>query len=97
MSIPIPTPIFRFIHVDNLGMLLIRGALHAPNSTPNDGRAYRTVHRADVQDKRHHTLIPCGPGGTVHDYVPFYFGPLSPMMLNLKTGRVPNYNEGSSR
>jgi len=30
----------------------------------------------------------------VHDYVPFYFGYLSPMMLNLKTGRVPGYNEG---
>jgi hypothetical protein len=26
--------------------------------------------------------------------VPFYFGYLSPMMLNLKTGRVPGYNEG---
>lgn len=30
----------------------------------------------------------------MHDYVPFYFGPLSPMMLNLKTGRVAGYNEG---
>lgn len=30
----------------------------------------------------------------MHDYVPFYFGPLSPMMLNLKTGRVAGYEEG---
>jgi hypothetical protein len=30
----------------------------------------------------------------MHDYVPFYFGYLSPMMLNLKTGRVPGYSEG---
>lgn len=29
----------------------------------------------------------------MHDYVPFYFGPLSPMMLNLKTGRVAGYEE----
>jgi hypothetical protein len=40
--------------------------------------------------------IPCGPGGTIHDYVSFYFGYLSPMMLNLKTGRVPGYNEGQT-
>ncbi len=40
------------------------------------------------------TEISCGPGGTIHDYVPFYFGYLSPMMLNLKTGRVPGYDEG---
>lgn len=30
----------------------------------------------------------------MHDYVPFYFGPLSVMLLNLKTDRVAGYNEG---
>jgi len=40
--------------------------------------------------------VPCGPGGTAHDYVPFYFGPLSVMLLKLKTGQVPNYNEGQA-
>ncbi len=30
----------------------------------------------------------------IHDYVPFYFGYLSPMMLKLKTGQVVGYNEG---
>ena len=38
--------------------------------------------------------ITCGPGGTCHDYVPFYFGPLSVMLLNLKTGRVQGYDDG---
>jgi hypothetical protein len=32
--------------------------------------------------------------GALHDYVPFYFGFLSPMLLQLKTGRVTGYNEG---
>ena len=32
----------------------------------------------------------------MHDYVPFYFGFLSPMLLNLKTGRVSGYTEGQS-
>lgn len=30
----------------------------------------------------------------MHDYVPFYFGPRSPMLLQLKTGQVEGYNEG---
>jgi hypothetical protein len=47
-----------------------------------------------VQAGRREKTIPCGPGGTIHDYVPFYFGPLSVMLLNLKTGRVPGYSEG---
>src|SRR5207248_2166584 len=34
------------------------------------------------------------PCGTLHDYVPFYFGYLSPMLLQLKTGHVAGYNEG---
>lgn len=38
--------------------------------------------------------VPCGPGGTIHDYVSFYFGYRSPMLLQLKTGQVAGYDEG---
>jgi len=91
---PQPTPIYRLLHIDNLPIVLQRGGLHAPNFTPNDGLAYRPIHNADVQATRRITPIPCGPRGTVHDYVPFYFGYLSVMLLNLKTGRVDGYDEG---
>ncbi|MFQ5745314.1 MAG: DUF4433 domain-containing protein, partial [Acidobacteriota bacterium] len=40
------------------------------------------------------TPIPCGPRGVIHDYVSFYFGYLSPMLLQLKTGQVQGYEEG---
>jgi len=93
---PGPTTIYRLIHVENLPTLLTRGALHATNCTPNDGLPYRTIHNVSVQATRHDRPVPCGPGGTCHDYVPFYFGPLSPMLLNLKTGRVAGYNEGQA-
>ncbi|MGA3193294.1 MAG: DUF4433 domain-containing protein [Candidatus Bathyarchaeia archaeon] len=93
---PKPTLLYRLLHVDNLPTLLARGALHAPNSTPNDGLPYRTIHNLNVQAGRHDKPIACGPGGTCHDYVPFYFGPLSVMLLNLKTGRVQGYNEGQA-
>ena len=88
------TQILRIVHLDNLGVCLARGGLHAPNNTPEDGLEYRSIHNVEVQTQRQQTPIPCGPGGTIHDYVPFYFGPLSPMMLNLKTGRVAGYEDG---
>ena len=94
MTVPDPTPILRFIHKDNLGLYLRRGGIHAPNNTPDDGLPYKTIHSVDIQSKRSALQIPCGAQGCIHDYVPFYFGYLSPMMLNLKTGRVVGYNEG---
>lgn len=91
---PVPTPILRFTHVDNLDTIIRRGGLHAPNQVLDDGLTYRFCHSTEVQSARAEAPIHLGPGGTIHDYVPFYFGYLSPMMLNLKTGRVEGYNEG---
>ena len=91
---PVPTPVLRFTHVDNLETIIRRGGLHAPNHVPDDGLTYRFCHSAEVQSARAEVPIHLGPGGTIHDYVPFYFGYLSPMMLNLKTGRVEGYSEG---
>lgn len=93
---PQPTRIYRLVHVDTLPTLLQRGALHAPTCTPSDDLPYRTIHNTEVQANRRVKTVPCGPSGTVHDYVPFYFGPLSVMLLNLKTGRVPGYTEGQT-
>jgi hypothetical protein len=96
VAVPNPTRIYRIVHVDSLPTLLARGALHAPTCTPDDGLPYRTIHNTNVQASRRVKNVACGPGGTVHDYVPFYFGPLSVMLLNLKTGRVAGYSEGQS-
>ncbi|MEO1609407.1 MAG: DarT ssDNA thymidine ADP-ribosyltransferase family protein [Pseudomonadota bacterium] len=35
--------------------------------------------------KRKHRNVPCIPGGTLSDYVPFYFTPFTPMLYNIKT------------
>ncbi|APF16812.1 hypothetical protein Calab_0893 [Caldithrix abyssi DSM 13497] len=94
MNIPRPTPIYRIIHVDNLAVCLKRGGFHAPNNVPDDGLKYRTIHNVGIQNVRRQRTIPCGPRGTMHDYVPFYFGPRSPMLLQLHTGEVNGYHEG---
>jgi hypothetical protein len=82
------------VHVDNLDTILRRGGMHGTNHVPDDGYPYRTIHNVDIQNERHVRRIACGPGGTLHDYVPFCFGYLSPMLLQLKTNRVAGYTEG---
>lgn len=94
MPVPDPTPIFRFVHVDNLEVILRREGLHAPNHNPDDGETFRTIHNTEIQEKRKQRNIPCGPRGVIHDYVPFYFGYRSPMLLQLNSGRVAGYTEG---
>jgi hypothetical protein len=94
MTTPVPTPVYRMIYLANLDTILRRGGMHAPNHVPNDGLPYRTIHNVDIQNERHVRGVPCGPRGTLHDYVPFYFGYLSPMLFQLKTDRVPGYTEG---
>jgi len=93
---PRPAHLYRLVHVENLSALLARRGLHAPNHCPQDALDYRTIHDLSVQAVRRSHAIPCGPGGVVHDYVPFYFGPLSPMLFRLHTGRVAGYTGGQS-
>ncbi len=94
MNHPNPTPIYRIIQVDNLSTYLQRGMIHAGNHVPNDGLLFITNHNEEIQAKRRVRQISCGLGGVIHDYTPFYFGYLSPMLLQLKTGRVPGYDKG---
>jgi hypothetical protein len=91
---PNTKPIYRLVHISNLSICLQRGGMHAPNHVPNDGLVYRTIHSEGIQQHRHQRAVPCGPGGTIHDYVSFYFGPHSPMLLQLCTNQVAGYNDG---
>lgn len=97
MSTP-PDPdsieIYRLIHLDSLETLLRRGALHAPNRVPEDGLPYRSIHDPEVQVRRRSRPVPVGPMGVAADYVPFYFGRYSVMLLKLHTGEVPGYDGG---
>jgi len=96
MKMPHPTPVYRIMHVDNLATCLHRRALYSPNHAPSDGLPCRTIHNQDIQEVRRARALRRGPGGVVHDYVAFYFGPRSPMLYQLHTGWVAGYKEGQA-
>jgi hypothetical protein len=83
---PIPTPIYRIVHIDNLPTLLARDALHAPNHVPPDGLTWVGIHATQTQTDRGQNAVPVGPGGIILDYVGFYFGSPSPMLYRIHTG-----------
>ena len=77
--------IFRLTHVRNLPWILANG-LQCRNSATRDPE-FIQIGSAELITRRGHRKVPVEPGGTLDDYVPFYFTPRSPMMLNVATGR----------
>lgn len=77
--------IFRITHIANVPWILANG-LHARNGRAHDPN-YVDIGNPDLIEKRHRRVVSTVPGGTLSDYVPFYFTPNSPMLLNILTGR----------
>jgi hypothetical protein len=76
--------IFRITHRNNIPWILDNG-LHCRNSKAVDPN-FIQIGNPDLINKRHHRKAKGPYGGTLSDYVPFYFTPLSPMFFNIKTG-----------
>ncbi len=76
--------IFRITHAANLRWILQNG-LHSANSAQQDPNFTPIGNPELIGKRRHHPLKAPHPG-TLGDYVPFYFTPWSPMMLNIHTG-----------
>lgn len=76
--------LFRITHRDNLPWLL-RNGLPSASSMLRASSFVQIGNQDLIEDRAHHPVrIP--PGGTLADYVPFYFTPRSPMLLNINTG-----------
>lgn len=85
---PTPTRIYHFTPFANLS-----GILEARMLICNNDCCTQRISAANegVQDRRSRKVVPCKPGGNLHDYVPFYFCFRSPMLGAISSGRVPTY------
>lgn len=85
---PIPTPIYHFTHIDNLVRLLGAGMFLCKNEMTAQNSQYRSSAFETVQEQRENFQVPVSKGGTIHDYVPFYFNSRSPMLYTINCGNV---------
>lgn len=76
--------IFRITHICNVPSLLAHG-IHS-RSSPNVDPGFISIGIPGLIDGRARKAVPIAPGGTLADYVPFYFTPHSMMLMNIKTG-----------
>lgn len=82
------TPIYRMIHLDNLSNLLEWGGDYSANQCAARNLTKRAIHHAHIMERRQSRTVSCGPGGTLADYVPFYFRSRSPMLYAIQGGQV---------
>lgn len=88
--------IYHITPINNLPSILNSGGLVAISRLKQEKIDYQDISYGHIQDRRGRTCVPCGAGGYLHDYVPFYFAPRSPMLYTIYKRNVPNYQEGQN-
>ncbi|NEP83867.1 MAG: DUF4433 domain-containing protein [Okeania sp. SIO3C4] len=91
-----PTPIYHITHIKNLTSILNSDGLIAVSTLKQKQVSYTNIAYEQIQGRRARKIVPCGIGGVLHDYVPFYFAPRSPMLYTIHKGNVPGYQDGQS-
>ena len=85
-----PVRLFHITTIANLPAIFAAGALLSKNAGAAAGIDYQNIAHQGAQGARAGRAVPNPPGGVVHDYVPFYFAPRSPMLSAIEHGRVAN-------
>ena len=76
--------IFRITHFNNLDFILKNG-IHCCNSGIQDP-TFVNIGNPSIISRRNYIQVPVPPGGVLNDYVPFYLGVHSPMLLQIFSG-----------
>ena len=71
---------FHMTDIDNLESILEHGLL-CTNEKNRLGIKHTNIANNAIQERRAEMRVPCGHGGVVHDYVPFYWTSVNPMLL----------------
>jgi hypothetical protein len=85
---PDPPFVFHITAIPNLARIAESGCLLSKSRLASTGREHDNIAYENIQDRRSHTAVPAGPGGVLHDYVPFHFAPRQPMLSAIHHGRV---------
>jgi hypothetical protein len=84
---PVPTLVLHMTRIERLPSIVKHGLLpdNACRQQKIDGVEIGYDH---IKRRRTLRIVPCGVGGTLADYVPFYFAPRSPMLYAITRGQV---------
>ena len=88
-QIPDPLYIFHITALDNIDRIAHNACLLSKNTLKNNQITHLDIAYQEIQGRRAAKQVIVGVGGVLHDYVPFYFAPRSPMLFTINNGNVP--------
>ena len=88
MPVPNPVRLFHITAIANLPQICAAGTLVSKKLGADVGIDYQNIAHRGAQGARAIRALPNPPGGVVHNYVPFYFAPRSPMLRAIEGGKV---------
>ena len=89
--------LFHITSIRNLENILSSGMILSKNRLLSSDQDHLSIAYEGIQERRSLKSVPCSPFGVLHDYVPFYFAPRSPMLYAIHHGRVEGYREGQAK
>ena len=93
MYMPYPIRLFHITAIDNLADICNNAKIISRNQLSNNNLYYSNIAHASCQNTRSRKRVFNNFFyGTIHDYVPFYFAPRSPMLYAINGGKVENCN-----
>lgn len=79
---------YHFTHIDNIESIVENNGLLSTNMKNEYGIGHHNVANMNIQNRRSEMKVTVGPGGVVHDYVPFYFASTNKMLLGLLNRKI---------
>lgn len=86
------TAIYHITHTDNLPLILEQNGLCSDNERKIRQLSPVGIAHNHIKERRAHKRVIKSQGGTLADYVPFYFAPRSPMLYAIHKNQVEGYN-----
>ena len=96
------TLIYHITHIDNLPGILREGGLWCDAEALKRGLLVQSIAYPELKERRSRRNVetldgrPVAAGGSLADYVPFYFANRSPMLYAIHTGYVEGYTGGQA-
>jgi hypothetical protein len=88
------TPIYHITHIDNLPKIIAAGGLWCDVERVKQQFECVGIAHQHIKERRAKRVVPRAAGGTLAQYVPFYFAPRSPMLYTIHCGNVAGYAGG---